>query len=132
MAKPGQPERNRVARSFGQLRRFHHAINSDKVLGTHRGYRRRRRRANLLLHVRDNAGVGIRAAHDDELVGNSRGPVLEQNKDGAKENDGGKANYDLLAIPIKQGSVSIARHKVYADRVFRANKKAARRRSLCS
>ena len=32
-----------------------------------RGYRRRRRRANLLLYVRDNAGVGIRAAHD-ELV----------------------------------------------------------------
>jgi hypothetical protein len=72
---------------------------------------------------------------DTELVGNSRGqgcPVLEQNKDHAKENDGGKANYDLLAIPIKQGSVSIARHKVYADRVFRANKKTARRRSLCS
>ena len=77
--------------------------------------------------MRDNAGVGIRAAHDDELVGNSRGPVLEQNKDGAKENDGGKTNYDLLAIPIKQGSVSIARRKVYADRVFRA--KTARRRS---
>jgi hypothetical protein len=32
-----------------------------------RGYRRRRRRANLLLYVRDNAGVGVRAAHD-ELV----------------------------------------------------------------
>jgi hypothetical protein len=32
-----------------------------------RGYRRCRRRANLLLYVRDNAGVGIRAAHD-ELV----------------------------------------------------------------
>jgi hypothetical protein len=58
--------------------------------------------------------------------------MLEQNKDGAKENDGAKANYDLLAIPIKQGSVSIARHKVYADRVSRANKKPARRRSLCS
>jgi two-component system, NarL family, nitrate/nitrite response regulator NarL len=35
MAGPGQPERNRVARSFGQLRRFHHGINSDRVLGTH-------------------------------------------------------------------------------------------------
>jgi hypothetical protein len=33
--------------------------------------------------------------------------VLEQNKGGAKEDDGGKANYDLLAIPIKQGSDSI-------------------------
>ena len=31
------------------------------------GYRRRRRRANLLLYVRDNAGVGVRAALD-ELV----------------------------------------------------------------
>src|ERR1700676_4801534 len=36
MARPGWPERNRAARSFRQLRRFHHVINSDKVLGTHR------------------------------------------------------------------------------------------------
>jgi hypothetical protein len=35
MARPGRPERNRAARSFRQLRRFHHVINSDKVLGTH-------------------------------------------------------------------------------------------------
>jgi len=32
---PGRPERNRTARSFRQLRRFHHVINSDKVFGTH-------------------------------------------------------------------------------------------------
>lgn len=37
--------------------------------------------------------------------------MLEQNKDDAKENDGGKANDELLAIPIKQGSVSIAETK---------------------
>jgi len=36
MARPGRPERNRAARSFRQLRRFHHGINSDKVFGTHR------------------------------------------------------------------------------------------------
>jgi hypothetical protein len=30
-----RPERNRTARSFRQLRRFDHAINSDKVFGTH-------------------------------------------------------------------------------------------------
>src|SRR5713226_6074168 len=36
MARPGRPERNRTARSFRQLRRFHHVINSDKVFGTHR------------------------------------------------------------------------------------------------
>src|SRR6266850_2765811 len=36
MARPGRPERNRAARSFRQLRRFHHAINSNKVFGTHR------------------------------------------------------------------------------------------------
>src|SRR5467141_4808357 len=36
MARPGWPERNRAARSFRQLRRFHHVINSDKVFGTHR------------------------------------------------------------------------------------------------
>src|SRR6267142_2207136 len=35
MAKPGRPERNRAARSFRQLRRFYHVINSDKVFGTH-------------------------------------------------------------------------------------------------
>jgi hypothetical protein len=34
--RPGRPERNRAARSFGQLRRFHHGFNSDKVFGTHR------------------------------------------------------------------------------------------------
>jgi hypothetical protein len=35
MARPGRPERNRANRSFGQLRRFHHGINSNKVFGTH-------------------------------------------------------------------------------------------------
>src|SRR5258708_5495324 len=39
MAKPRRPERNGAARSFGQLRRFHHGINSDNVFGTHRGER---------------------------------------------------------------------------------------------
>src|SRR5260370_10767286 len=37
MARPGWPERNRAARSFRQLRRFHHVINSDEVFGTHTG-----------------------------------------------------------------------------------------------
>jgi triphosphatase len=36
-ARPGRPEGNRAARSFRQLRRFDHVINSDKVFGTHRG-----------------------------------------------------------------------------------------------
>jgi hypothetical protein len=36
MARPAPPERNRAARSFRQLRRFHHVINSDKVFGIHR------------------------------------------------------------------------------------------------
>jgi isoquinoline 1-oxidoreductase subunit beta len=35
MVRPARPERNRTARSFRQLRRFHHVINSDKVFGTH-------------------------------------------------------------------------------------------------
>src|SRR5258708_10073546 len=34
MASPRRPERNRAARSFRQLRRFHHVINSYKVFGT--------------------------------------------------------------------------------------------------
>src|SRR5260370_26580144 len=33
MARPARPGRNRTARSFHQLRRFHHVINSDKVFG---------------------------------------------------------------------------------------------------
>src|SRR5258705_10774976 len=37
MARPGRPERNRAARSFRQLRRFHHGINSNKVFGIHNG-----------------------------------------------------------------------------------------------
>jgi hypothetical protein len=35
MARPGRPERNRAARSFRQLKRFRHVINSDKVFGSH-------------------------------------------------------------------------------------------------
>src|SRR6476620_1786007 len=35
MARLGRPERSRAARSFRQLMRFHHVINSDKVFGTH-------------------------------------------------------------------------------------------------
>src|ERR1700730_2124874 len=31
-----RPERNRTARSFRQLKRFHRFINSDQVFGTHR------------------------------------------------------------------------------------------------
>jgi len=38
MARPGRPKRNKATRSFRQLRRFHHAINSDKVFGTHRAF----------------------------------------------------------------------------------------------
>src|SRR5258706_647826 len=34
--EPKSPERNVVARSFRQLRRFLHLINADKVFGTHR------------------------------------------------------------------------------------------------
>src|ERR1700738_3020134 len=39
MATPGRSARNRAARSFRQLMRFHHVINSDKVFGTHRALR---------------------------------------------------------------------------------------------
>src|SRR5258708_1347045 len=45
-------ERNKAARSFRQLRRFLHVINSDKVFGTHRLLRcsrsERRRRAHII------------------------------------------------------------------------------------
>ena len=38
MARRRRPERNRAARSFRQLRRFQHVINTDKVFGTHSRY----------------------------------------------------------------------------------------------
>src|SRR5229473_1348462 len=36
MVRQGRPGRNGVARSFRQLKRFHHFSNSDRVFGTHR------------------------------------------------------------------------------------------------
>jgi hypothetical protein len=48
--------------------------------------------------------------------------VLEQNKDDAKENDGGKANYDLRAFPVKQGSVSTAVRSLCGSRISRKQK----------
>jgi hypothetical protein len=48
--------------------------------------------------------------------------VLKQNKDDAKENDGGKANYDLLAITIKQGPVSVAGTSLCGSRILRKQK----------
>src|SRR5713101_9472638 len=39
MARSGRPERNRAARSFRQLRRFYHIINTDRVFGTHSSLR---------------------------------------------------------------------------------------------
>jgi hypothetical protein len=36
LARPRQPGRNTEARSFRQLKRFRHVINSDEVFGTHR------------------------------------------------------------------------------------------------
>src|SRR3984893_3473950 len=47
MARPGRPERNRTARSFRQLRRFHHVIHSNRVFGTHRQRRRSHRCAGF-------------------------------------------------------------------------------------
>jgi len=40
MARLGRPERNKATRSFRQLRRFLHVINSDKVFGPHNGLAR--------------------------------------------------------------------------------------------
>jgi uncharacterized membrane protein len=55
MARPGRPERNRAARSFRQLRRFHHLINSDKVFGTHRWLRKAILRAAGVIPLHDEA-----------------------------------------------------------------------------
>jgi hypothetical protein len=38
MARPGRPARNRTARPFRRLRRFHHVINSDEVFGDDRNH----------------------------------------------------------------------------------------------
>src|ERR1700686_4588080 len=66
MARPGRPERNRAARSFGQLRRFHHGINSNKVFGTHTEQSRtkpaRVTARNCYRHGGDRAGSVVYAA----------------------------------------------------------------------
>src|SRR6267378_559713 len=59
MARPGRPERNRAARSFRQLRRFHHVINSDKVFGTHNRDRKPGGERN-----QENAGAEARRKYE--------------------------------------------------------------------
>src|SRR5258705_6954562 len=56
MARPGRPERNRAARSFRQLSRFHHVINTDKVFGTHS--RSALEFAAYALHISRNPTLG--------------------------------------------------------------------------
>jgi hypothetical protein len=69
MASPGRPERNRTARSFRQLRRFHHVINSDKVFGTQGG------RPALCYPARDRA-----AAVADDLTCSRQAQEGQQTK----------------------------------------------------
>src|SRR5258708_38902863 len=57
MARPGRPERNRAARSFRQLRRFHHGINSNKVFGTHK-YLRALEYVSIHAPVKEATGAG--------------------------------------------------------------------------
>src|ERR1700730_11182619 len=47
MASPRRPRRNRVSRSFHQLRRFRRVINSDEVFGTHKNGRHERMHLTL-------------------------------------------------------------------------------------
>jgi len=51
MAMPGRPERNRAARSFRQLKRFHLVINSNKVFGTHKAVGRSCGGRNTKIHT---------------------------------------------------------------------------------
>jgi hypothetical protein len=62
MVRPRRPERNRAARSFRQLKRFHHVINSDKVFGTHTNRLHSKTITNL---------VGVEGA--DKLLENGKG-----------------------------------------------------------
>jgi hypothetical protein len=58
MAFPKRPARNRAARSFRQLRRFHHVINSDKVFGTHRLYQAPLIEVRALTNTDEVRGIG--------------------------------------------------------------------------
>src|ERR1700756_1267973 len=49
----------RTGRSFCQLRRFHHVINSDEVLGTHRGFEEREK---LMVFYERASGSRVHAA----------------------------------------------------------------------
>src|ERR1700681_1737366 len=67
-----RPERNRTARSFRQLRRFHHAINSDKDFVTHTPRPTRRFRDAVL--AREIGGLRARLMfpqHANNLLSDS-------------------------------------------------------------
>jgi hypothetical protein len=86
MAFP-RPVRNRVARSFRQLRRFHHVINSDKVFGTHSGLHPLILSSSKVIDVelsllRADALLRIGLANDDADAqpSNSLGPDRSQDR----------------------------------------------------
>jgi IclR family transcriptional regulator, mhp operon transcriptional activator len=72
MARPGWPERNKVARSFRQLRRFLHVINSDRVFGAHSRLADGRYRIGATL-----SHAPSRREHRDRIA-EAAAPILER------------------------------------------------------
>src|SRR6266849_9390185 len=71
MARPGRSERNRTAQSFRELRRFHHVINSDEVVGTHRSMA-------LNVCLLGECRLYVNLMPKDQDLGYQRGPRSEQ------------------------------------------------------
>ena len=69
MARPGRPERNRVARSFRQLRRFRHVIKTDRVFGIHK-------LKMLSLEVGESLQTLVVGALNDLMVKYRKKPVI--------------------------------------------------------
>ena len=97
MARPGRQERNRTARSFGQLKRFHYGINSDKVFGTH---------SSLIIIIEG----------DPHLI--NRYDVIELNpaKHGPARLDAAKIFADWLVSP--EGQQAIGAYQVDGQQLF--------------
>src|SRR5258705_833483 len=111
MARPGRPERNRTARSFRQLRRFHHVINSDKVFGTHTG-----RHSVLICTSANCASSGRTGAREQEgkVAEESTAELLRENL----------TEYGLVRILAREAIAPELVRKLPAEEAARAVQRA--------
>src|SRR2546429_6939678 len=110
MARPGRPERNRTARSFRQLRRFHHVINSDKVFGTHRVFGIVQGHMNRHLVIDPKTGalfVGVGSSGNLGVEPDNKATIQRFDADGANQSTfaSGMRNPTALAFHPATGDL---------------------------